>query len=73
MNINKLLKKFFGKLLGKATKSEQETYVEKDTYCDLCKYADECDSRLEITRLSDTRSHYICMMGGFCKARDFTE
>lgn len=69
MNVIKLLKSIFKRNKKKPIKP----YVEKDTYCDLCKYSYDCDKRLEITKLNDTRRHFVPVMGALCKAMELDE
>lgn len=45
-------------------------YVEHDTRCDKCCRLQEClkdDVLLDVTKMNDSRKHYICAMGAECK------
>ena len=63
-----LIFRWVRKVFKKKEKYIPQPYVEKDTKCDLCKYKYECDSKVNITTLNDTRNHYVCGLGGYCKA-----
>lgn len=56
------------KVFKKKNRYDPQPYVEKDTICDLCKYKHECELKVDITTLNDTRRHYMRGIGGICKA-----
>lgn len=64
--------KIIKKILGIRSPSKElmnipYEYVEKDTKCDLCDNRSKCEEYLlECTFLSDTRRHFIPMMGFIC-------
>lgn len=63
----------FRKLIRKFRKAEETKhfeYVEKDTRCDKCEHIEECKENgylIDITRLADTRQHFIRGIGCNCK------
>ena len=62
----------FFKKIFKINKPQPEfkPYVEKDTVCDKCGRLHLCieeERLLDITRLNDSRQHYVPGMGVFCR------
>lgn len=65
------IRNFFKKIF-KINKPEPKfkPYVEKDTGCDKCGRLNLCieqERLLEITRLNDSRRHYVPGMGVYCR------
>ena len=69
------IKRFFMKIfrIHKPSLPQHPYYTERDTRCDKCELLSKCledDGLLDITKMSDSRKHYICGMGFECRLRE---